>query len=105
MNDWTEERIRQQRDLAVAGGAGFWMLLEGGPRDGTRGFVPHLDWPFFVVLDREGAVWSFANPPGKMRLPPGARIVGAYLFEREREIMTWQATDGAPLDVPSMPRR
>jgi len=33
MSEWTEERINEQRDLAVAGRAGFWIVLEGGPRN------------------------------------------------------------------------
>lgn len=102
MSDWTEERINQQRDLAVAGRAGLWIVVEGGPRHGSRAFVPHLDWPFFVVLDAEGATWSFASPPGHMPIPVGAKVVGAYVFDREQEVMRWHARDGAALDIPSM---
>jgi len=102
MCDCSAERINQQRDLAVAGRAGLWILLEGGPRNGSRAFVPHLDWPFFVILDAEGATWSFASPPGHMPIPVGARVVGSYVFDREQEIMMWQATDDMPLDIPSI---
>jgi len=102
MSEWTEERINQQRDLAVAGRAGLWILLEGGPRNASRAFVPHLDWPFFVVLDAEGATWSFASPPGHMPIPKGARVVGCYVFDRETEVMIWQAIAGPPVDIPSM---
>jgi hypothetical protein len=33
VSEWTEERINQQRDLAAAGRGGFWIVLEGGPRN------------------------------------------------------------------------
>ena len=102
MSDWTEERINQQNDLAAAGQAGFWILLEGGPRNGSRGFVPHLDWPFFVVVDAEGATWSFASPPGRTAVPAGVTLVGTYTFESAHEVMTWQAAEGAPRHIPSM---
>lgn len=102
MNDWAPERIKHQRDLAVTGRAGIWILLEGGPRHGSRAFIPHLDWPFLVVLDAQGATWSFANPPGHVAAPEGATLVGTYVFDRQREVMTWRPSDGVILDVPSM---
>ena len=102
MSDWTEERINRQRDLAVAGRAGFWILLQGGPRNGSRGFVPHLDWPYFVLIDAEGAVWSFAHPSGELPIPLGGRLVGTYVLDREQEVMIWRAADGAPIEIPSM---
>jgi len=104
MSEWTEERINEQRDLAVAGRAGFWIVVEGGPRNATRGFVPHLDWPFRVVIDREGATWCFASPRGHMPIPAGATVVGSYVFDRDREIMRWEPSDGAPHDIPSVRR-
>ena len=90
MSEWTPERITQQQRLAFAGRAGVWIFLEGGPRNGTRGFIPHVDWPFFVVIDAEGASWSFASPPGTTPASAGARIVGIYVFDDDRETMTWR---------------
>ena len=55
MSEWTQERIREQQRLTMSGRAGVWIMLEGGPRNGTRGFIPHVDWPFFVLIDAEGA--------------------------------------------------
>ena len=100
--DWNEERVNQQRQLAATGRAGCWVLLEGGPRHGTRGFLPHLEWPFFVIIDPKGLTWSFASPPEHIRLPTGAEIVGVYGFDRQHEVMTWQATEGTAVDVPSV---
>ena len=102
MSEWTDERIILQRELALAGRAGFWMLLEGGPRNGCRAFVPHLEWTFFIIVDAEGASWSFASPPAEVPLPVGARIVGTYAFDRQREVMIWRRADNAPLDIPSV---
>ena len=101
MNDWTPERITEQQRLAMAGRAGVWILLEGGPRHGTRGFVPHVDWPFVVTVDADGATWSFASPPGHASAPSGVTIVGTYIFDSERESMTWRGSDTA-LDIPSL---
>ena len=102
MIEWTDERITLQRELALAGRAGLWVLLQGGPRNHCRAFVPHLDWPFFVIVDAEGATWSFASPLRHLVLPAGARIVGRYVFDRQQEVMIWQTTDSAPPDIPSL---
>lgn len=101
MGDWTPERIAEQQRLALAGRAGVWILLEGGPRNGTRGFVPHVDWPFLVTVDAGGATWSFASPPGYSSAPSGMTSVGSYHFDSERETMTWRGSPTA-LDIPSL---
>ena len=100
MSEWTRERIKEQQRLTMSGRAGVWILLEGGPRNGSRGFIPHVDWPFFVLIDAEGATWSFASPPGSVSAPDGARIVGSYVFDEDKETMIWRGGDAA--DVPSM---
>jgi hypothetical protein len=102
MGDWTPERITQQQRLAMAGRAGVWMLLEGGPRNGSRGFIPHVDWPFLIMVDAEGATWSFASPPGSTPAPVGASIVGTYVFDHEREAMMWCGSDTTP-EIPAVP--
>ena len=102
MSEWTDERITLQRELALAGRAGLWILLQGGPRNDSRAFVPHLDWPLFVIVDAEGATWSFASPPAHLPLPAGARIAGSYEFDRQQEVMIWRTTDNALLDIPSI---
>ena len=91
MTDWTPDRIRALYDLAVHGRAGVWVWLEGGPRGGSRAFLPHLDWLVLHARDASGATWTFASPPNSVPTLGGGALVGTYVFDRDNEVLAWRS--------------
>lgn len=90
MTEWTADRIRELHKLVLAGRAGIWLHLEGGPCDGRRGYLPHIEWQFLVVVDREGRRWSMAYPPDKPLSPTEGQVIAAYRYDAAGECMVVQ---------------